>query len=90
MGKAHRVSFGISLYRFRQKYVKCFSREDYETLIRTVLSNTDSIMCFRAALMHGSFHSLIGSLFIWADTPQGHDYWYRIDCKWDWYLDAVS
>jgi hypothetical protein len=84
------VSFGISLYKFRQKYVRCFSREDYEILIRTVLSDTDSILCFRASLMCGSFQNLIGSLFVWSDTPQGGDYWCSIDCEWNRYIESIS
>ncbi len=24
------------------------------------------------------FHSFVGSAFVWADTPEGHEYWYDI------------
>ena len=85
-GKTCRVPFGVGLHRFRKNYVRCFSREHYDTLIRTVLSSKDSTNVFRSSLMRGSLHNLIGCLFIWSRTPQGNDYWHRIYYEWYRYL----
>lgn len=83
------ICFGASLCWFRRNYVTCFSREDYDTLIRTVL-DMDSTYCFRINLMRGTFQNLICNLFIWASTPQGNGYWSRMDDEWNRYIETIS
>lgn len=85
----HQIAFGANLCWFRRNYVTCFSREDYETLIRTVLDK-NSTNCFRKNLMCGTFQNMISSLFMWDRTPQGIGYWVRIDDEWNRYLASVS
>ena len=32
----------------------------------------------------------LGCSFIWADTPEGHEYWHALSAKWTHYYNSIK
>lgn len=72
-----------ALYKFLKKY-RCLrefvenietANPNYEVVIKyKKLGDTNSLL-----LLFEKFNSSIEFSFVWRHTPQGHDYWYKLD-----------
>ena len=76
-----------ALKPFKQNVLRTLKRQCSSCITQYTMVNpfvSSHILPYEYNSLFG--YAIIDQSFVWAATPQGHDYWHELDLEWDNYV----